>query len=162
MSVANDIVATYRGPGKVVSRLLALGPREDRAVAILMGACALMFVAQLPRLSRDAHLVGGDLNMMIGGALMGWIFVAPLVFYLIAWISHVVLKIFGSAAGSWSSRIVLFWALLAATPFFLLLGLVQGFIGDGVQATVIAACWAIAFLWFWIVGLLRVKGLKTS
>lgn len=162
MSVANDIVATYRGPGKVISRLLALGPREDRAVAILMGACALMFVAQLPRLSRDAHLVGGDLNMMIGGALMGWIFFAPLAFYFIAWISHIVLKIFGSRAGGWSSRIALFWALLAATPVFLLLGLVQGFIGDGLQANVIAAFWTIVFLWFWVAGLLRVKGLATQ
>lgn len=159
MSVANDIAATYRGPGRVVSRLLAMGPREDRAIAILMAACALMFIAQLPRLSREAHLVGGDLNMMIGGALMGWILFAPLFFYLLAWVSHLILRAVGGQAGSWSSRIALFWALLASAPLFLLLGLVQGFIGDGLQATVIGALWAAAFLWFWIAGLAQVRSI---
>ena len=36
MSVITDIAATYRGPRRVVRRIIAAGPREDRALAILM------------------------------------------------------------------------------------------------------------------------------
>ena len=45
MSALTDIAATYRGPGGVLRRLLARGQREDRALAILMAGCALVFVA---------------------------------------------------------------------------------------------------------------------
>ncbi len=155
MSVANDIVATYRGPGRVMARILERGQREDRALVFLMCACALMFVAQLPRLARQAHLEGGDLNMMMGGALMGWIFIAPLFFYVIAAGSHLIARLLGGQGNAWSSRVALFWALLSASPVFLLLGLILGFIGPGPQATLVGCLWLGAFLWFWIGGALR-------
>ena len=36
MPVTTDIVATYKGPRRVIAHLLSLGPREDRALAILI------------------------------------------------------------------------------------------------------------------------------
>ncbi|NRB36583.1 MAG: YIP1 family protein, partial [Rhodobacteraceae bacterium] len=65
MPVTSDIVATYRGPRKVMRRLIDLGRREDRALAFVMGFAVIAFVAQLPRLSRVAHLEGSDLSMMM-------------------------------------------------------------------------------------------------
>lgn len=156
MSIVTDIAATYRAPGRIAARLISSGPREDRALAYLMGACGLMFVAQLPRLSRQAHLDGQDFGMLLGGALMGWVFIAPLFFYLLAWVSHLVLSVAISHSAAWSTRVALFWALLAATPLFLLLGLVLGFIGPGFQATVIGCIWFGAFILFWFAGLRQI------
>ena len=67
MPVTTDITATYFGPGRVMKRLLETGQREDRALVILMAFCVLVFFAQLPRLSREAHLTGQELNMLLGG-----------------------------------------------------------------------------------------------
>ena len=129
MPVTADITATYRGPGRVIGRLLDAGQREDRALVILMAFCVLMFIAQMPRLAREAHLNGTDLNMLMGGALMAWVFIAPLVLYLLAAVSHLVARLVG-AKGSWyGARLALFWALLASSPLVLLHGLVAGFIG---------------------------------
>ena len=55
MPVTTDIVATYRGPGRVVRRLLDMGPREDRALAFVMAFCVVGFIAQLPGLARRAQ-----------------------------------------------------------------------------------------------------------
>ena len=74
MSLVTDIVGTYRGPRRVVRRILAAGVREDRALVILMAGCAVMFVAQWPKLAREAHLTGAELNPMLGGALLAWLF----------------------------------------------------------------------------------------
>ena len=71
MPVTADIGATYRGPGRVMTRLLAAGPREDRALVYLIGFCGLAFVAQLPALARKAHLEGLDLAPLMGGAIGG-------------------------------------------------------------------------------------------
>ena len=72
MAVTRNITATYRGPGRVVTDLLAMGQREDRALAYLMAGCVTVFIAQMPRLAREAHLTGEDLNMLMGATLMPW------------------------------------------------------------------------------------------
>jgi small-conductance mechanosensitive channel len=153
MPVAQDIAATYRGPRRVVARLLAMGPREDRALALLMGGCALMFVAQWPRLAREAHLAHEALNPRLAGALLGWIVIAPLMFYLLAFISQLIARLIGGRVTGYGARIALFWAFLAAAPVLLLHGLVAGFIGPGAGMTIIGAIWCGVFLWFWLSGL---------
>ncbi|MGR3269327.1 YIP1 family protein [Thalassococcus profundi] len=150
MPVTRDIAATYRGPGAVMRRLLAAGPREDRALAILMGACLLVFIAQWPAISRRAHLEELELNALLAGALFGWLFIAPLGLYLLAALSHLVAKLFGGKGGWYGARLALFWSLLASTPLILLNGLVAGFIGKGAALSIIGLAWFGVFLWFWL------------
>jgi hypothetical protein len=161
MAVTSNISATYRGPGRVMKRLLAMGHREDRALAYLMGGCAVMFAGQLPRLAREAHLEGTDLNMLMGGALMGWIFVAPLALYCVAALSHWIAKLFRGKGTHYGARLALFWALLAASPLFLLNGLVAGFIGPGLELTLVGSIWLACLLWFWLRGLQVAEQEKT-
>ena len=54
MAVTTDIMRTWRGPRTVMRDLLNHGQREDRALAYLMAACIMIFIAQWPRLSRIA------------------------------------------------------------------------------------------------------------
>ena len=57
MSIVLDIMRTYRAPRQVQLRQMRAGANsEGRALAVLMGACFLMFVATLPNLSRLAFL----------------------------------------------------------------------------------------------------------
>ncbi|WP_299280767.1 YIP1 family protein [uncultured Tateyamaria sp.] len=152
MALTHNIAATYRGPGQVIRRLLDLGQREDRALAYLMGACALIFVAQLPRLSREAHLTGQDLNMLMGATLMAWLFIAPLLFYAIAFLVRGIGRVLGGQGDAYGARLALFWALFASTPLILLHGLVAGFIGPGLEMQIVGLVWCCVFLWFWIGG----------
>lgn len=150
MPVTSDITATYRGPGRVMKRLLEMGHREDRALAFLMASCIIVFFAQLPRLSREAHLSGQDLNVMLGGTLLAWIFIAPLLLYAIAGLTHLLARAVGGKGSWYGARLALFWSLLASTPVLLLHGLVAGFIGNGPQLQVIGVLWLAIFGWFWI------------
>lgn len=154
MPFSQDIAATYRGPGKVVRRLAAAGPREDRALAILMGACIMLFVARWPALARQAHLEGVELNMLLSGTLMATIFLAPLMFYVLALVAHLVARVVGGIGSSYNARLALFWSLLAASPLVLLNGLVAGYIGAGIQLTVVGLIWFCVFMWFWIASML--------
>lgn len=153
MAVTSDIAAMYRRPRPVVARLLEMGPREDRALVFLMLFCGLGFVAQLPRLSREAYLSEQEVQMLMGGALLGWIFIAPLFFYALAAVSHLVAMVVGGKGGWHGARLVLFWALLSSAPLFLLLGLVAGFIGPGAAQTLVGILWLAVFGWFWFIGL---------
>ncbi len=152
MSVVMDILATYRGPSRVMRKLVSMGQREDRALAILMMGCATIFVAQWPRLARQSHLTGEELNPLLGGALMAWLFIMPLVFYTLALLVYFSFRAFGSQGQSWGLRLALFWAVLAASPLVLLDGLVAGFLGQGVPRMIVGAIWLAMFFWFWFAG----------
>lgn len=156
MSVTRDIVATYRGPGRVLARRLAMGEREDRALAIVMAGCFIVFVAQWPRLAREAHLNGDELNMLLGSTLLAWVFMMPLFLYVMAWIVHMVARAARGKASGFGSRLALFWALLASSPLVLFHGMVAGFIGPSVILDIVGAVWLGLFAWFWLGGLAKI------
>lgn len=157
MPVTTDLVATYRGPRRVVRRLLAMGPREDRALVMLIAACVVVFVAQWPRLAREAYLTGQELNPLLGASLLAWIFIAPLILYALALVSHGIARVLRGKGTAFGARIALFWAFLAASPLILLHGLVAGFVGPGVELQAVGLLWFLVFLWFWMSGLIEAE-----
>lgn len=150
MGVSADIVASWRRPRAVMRRLLAMGVREDRALAFLIGACGLIFVAQWPDLSRQAFLDPSvPLQARIGGALFGWLFWAPVLLYALAALSRILAMALGGHGTWYGARLALFWALLASTPGWLLHGLVAGLIGPGPAETLVGAGLLFAILALW-------------
>ncbi len=151
MAVTTDILQTWRQPRVLIRRMLDRGPDEGRALAILMGACALIFVAQAPRLAREAHLNPEvPLDARLGVTLFALIFMAPLMFYAIAGISHLVARLLGGEGTWFGARMALFWALLATTPAMLLHGLAAGMLGPVSATTGLQLVVAVVFVTLWI------------
>ncbi|MEM1066149.1 MAG: YIP1 family protein [Pseudomonadota bacterium] len=154
MSVATDIARSYISPRQVQRRRMAGGPREDRALAVLMAGCVLMFIAQWPGLSRAAFIEPTiPLEARLGGALMGWLFIMPLLLYILAGLTHAFARLFGGKGTWYRARMALFWALLAASPLWLFTGLVGGFVGPGVALNLTGLAAGLAFLVIWGAGL---------
>lgn len=153
MSVTKDIIATYRAPGQVVAKRLGMGTREDRALAILMAGCVLIFIAQWPRLAREAHIAEQDLNPILASQLLVWVFIMPLVFYVLALVVFWLLRLFRQNITGFNSRFALFWAVLAIAPISLFRGLIGGFVGPDLLYDIIGVIGLLAFAWFWIAGL---------
>jgi len=154
MAVTTDILRTYRDPGGVVARLLSAGRREDRALAILMLAAGLIFVAGLAPARRAAILDPAvPLDALIAGRLMASLFVLPLLAYAVAWLSHLAARAAGGRGSAYAARVALFWALLAVAPLMLLHGLLAGMAGPGAALTGFGALVFAAFLWIWLRGL---------
>lgn len=133
MSVVGDILRSYRAPRQVMRKHLAGPRREDRALAWLLGACLLIFVAQWPRLARQAHLDDSiPLPGLLAGALFGWMFLAPLILYALAALLQLGARLAGrGAADHYAMRVVTFWSLLASSPVWLVQGMVAGLAGPG-------------------------------
>ncbi|MEZ5722672.1 MAG: YIP1 family protein [Paracoccaceae bacterium] len=148
-----DIAEAYRRPAPVFRRRLGEAPREDRALAVLMAACLMVFVAQWPRLQRLAFETGEDFEPMVGGALFAWMFVVPLAAYALGTLTHVAARLVGGRGSAYGARFALFWALLVASPLWLLSGLVAGFIGEGPQLALVGAVALGAFLVHWTLNL---------
>lgn len=159
MSLTQDIMATYRGPAKVLSRFLAQGRQEVRALVFALLACLMIFVAQTPFQAREAQLdPEGPLAVRLYWSAFLWIFIMPLMLYLFAAVIWVLARVGRRRLSGYAIRLTLFWAILASTPLLLLMGLVAGLIGPGIQLQSIAVIWIAVFGWFWITGLLVAEG----
>lgn len=154
MALTSDIVATYRAPAQVMRRHLTGPQQESRALIFVMLACVLLFVSQWPRLAREAAL-SPDMprDAIFGAALLGWVFIMPLVFYGLAALSHLVARLLGGRGTWYRARVALFWTLLALSPVWLFHGLVAGFIGPGAALTAVSVLAIGLFVVFWGVAL---------
>jgi len=158
MAVTTDILESWRRPRKVMRRHLAIGKREDRALIFLMVACLLIFVGQWPALQRAAELDSRvPLDARLGGALMAWLFIMPLVLYATAAITHLVARAVGGRGSWYSARLALFWSLLATSPLLLLRGLVAGMIGPSPALLVTDTVALVGFFMIWMLSLIEAE-----
>ena len=153
MPVTKDIVQSYSRPRVVMRRLLDAGPREDRAIAILFAGCLILFASQWPYRAREAHLTEVPLVELISNDLYALLFVMPLLLYGIGALSHIIARAVGGKGGWYGARLALFWSLLASSPLIVLAGLVKGFIGEGLEHTIVGALWAAVFVALWSLNL---------
>ncbi|MCY3997378.1 MAG: YIP1 family protein [Rhodobacter sp.] len=150
MGLLADIVATYRSPGAVMRRHLDGVRDEGRVLMYLLLACCLSCLAQWPRLQREVSMDGSvALEIRIGGALFGWMFIAPLAMYAVAFLARVVAGALGGRGTGYSARLALFWSMLAVAPLGLVAGLVGGFIGPGPAAAIAGLAGYAVFCVIW-------------
>lgn len=132
-SISTAVARSWRHPGQVVRGLLAKDRREGRLMMYLTLALGIVFVAQLPRLTRIATDEVG-FEPLMAGALFGIMFVGPLLAYALALVLVLVLRPFG-AVEPFAVRLALFWALLATAPLVLAQAALVALTGPGVAAT---------------------------
>lgn len=174
MSVSTDIPRSWLRPRAVMHRRLSGEPEEKVAFAYLAAASVLGFVAQLPglvRTSREsdpeleaaivsesarvgvavpADLTQAKFEALFSGALMGWIFIVPIVLYVVAFVVHQIARLIGGKGTGLDVRIATFWSVLAVTPALLLLGLTTGFVGPGPAQSIVGTVTLCGFIWIWL------------
>lgn len=154
MSVFRQMLRMWVAPRATARAVVCAPPTEPQALATLMGGALLGFVAQWPGHARAAQMdPSTPLDARIGGAILGALFILPLVAYAIAGLTQLVAHLAGYRPEGVQMRMALFWALLAAGPAMLLAGLTRGFVGPGSALTLVNAAAGIGFVVFWASGL---------
>lgn len=157
MAPLSGLVRIWRAPGAAITARLAQGGGEPAALARLMGGCLAAFLSTWPALMRAASGGPPPLEARLGGALFGWLFLAPLAFYALAAVSHLAARALGGR-GSWAgARLALFSALFAVWPLMLLHGVLMGIAPGSAPRVLVAAALAGGFLYIWGRGLIAAE-----
>ena len=152
------IAAIWRGwrdPRGAMARQMASGLGEPRALAHLMLACGLFFVASLPGAMRQADRldIAAPLEGVVAAHLFAYGALAPLAFYGLAAVMHLAALAFGGRGGFLGARAALFWALLLGAPLALAVALV-GVVAErqaGAPGALATWAWYAAFgFWLWL------------
>ena len=154
MALAQDILMAYIRPRETFrSKRAHPGMREGTALAYLILACMVMLAARLPDLP---GLAGPDrpLAGLLAASLVGFLILGPLLMYLVAGISHLVMRTAKGQGDGLSSRLALFWAVMVATPVVLAAAVLRySFPGNATLEQVTSALTLGVFLWQWIANL---------
>nr|WP_154335992.1 hypothetical protein [Paracoccus sp. S-4012] len=127
---------------------------EPALLALLMAAMMVFLLAQAPGHARAATLDPTvPLDVRIAGAMMGVIFILPLLAYTVALIVSLAARLTPWRIEPRHSRLALFWALLAVAPAMLLTGLTAGLIGPGPALVLTNVIAGLGFLVIWGAGL---------
>ncbi|WP_068116417.1 YIP1 family protein [Tropicimonas marinistellae] len=163
MAITAEILRTYRAPRDVMRRLLGSLPGDDRpearALVFLLLGCFIVFVSQVPGIlafdmpAEDAP----PAEAVLGITFFIWLFVWPLLFYLLAALSHLAARMFGGRGSFTRARVALFWTVLAVSPIMLLRAIVEALIGPGAQLTVVDGLVALAFCAVWAISLIEAE-----
>lgn len=158
MALTQDIVATYKGPGAVIRTFLAQGRNEVRLLLFVMITGLLLFVATAPYQAREAQLDPEiPLQARLYWSAFFWIFIMPILLYAFTMVIWAVSRVARRRITGYGVRLTFIWALLASMPVVLLLGLVAGLIGPGMQLQLVGIMWLAVFGWFWLAGLLAAE-----
>ncbi len=133
---------------------MASGLTESGAQRDLWIACGLFFVASAPNAVRQAQAL--DIDDPVSGAvaahLFGFIFVAPLLFYLLAAVLHLIARAFGGTGGFRAARVALFWTALLGGPLAIVVSVagVLGEIAAGPDFAALAGYLSILAFAYWL------------
>lgn len=145
------VLQSWWAPRRVVRGLA--GMTDATLLAVLMLAMVLTLLAQAPFHARAAQLDPSiPLDARLGGAAMGAMFMMPLLAYAVAGLVAILSRATPWRLDARSSRIALFWALLAVAPAMLLAGLVAGLIGPGPALVLTRSVAGLGFLFIWGAG----------
>lgn len=125
--VVDGIARAWASPRRAMAARMAAGPSESRALADLMLACGLFFVASLPAARREAEALVGQtgepMAATVAAHAFAWVAVAPLAGYGLAALVHLVARAFGARGGFLPARTAVFMAMLGGAPLALGLAL---------------------------------------
>ncbi len=154
-SLFGTIATSWRKPKVVMTRLVEGGLSEARALIYLMLACLLFFVASTPNALRVSPAIDDpDANTIsVTAFFFGMMFVAPLMFYAVAPVLHLVARAVGGT-GSWlGARTALFWSLLQVAVLTIPVSLIGAALDYGAPAAAGAVRdvlgIAAVLLWIW-------------
>lgn len=172
MAVTTQILRSYLRPRRVMRALIAANNAGDRPEArgfvYMLVGLLIIFISQLPDLI-GVGLYSADLSQELTGedgpapvdariaiTLFAWLFVWPLILYIIAGASHLVARVLGGQGRGLDARLALFWAVLAVSPLFLLRGM--GSVAHAASLVmVVNYTIAAAFFWIWLSGLVEAE-----
>ncbi len=159
----------WRAPRAAMAAERDRGLNEGRALAHLMVACGLFFVASLPNAVREARGLGIDdaVEGAVSAHLFAWLALAPLLAYALAALVHLAARGFGARGSFLAARAAVFWSLLLAAPLALALAVLDAIVEIAAPALLpwlVPLGYAVlaAWVWFFAASLAEAEGFAAT
>ena len=118
-----------------ITEQIGLRKKESQLLPLIYFTCFILLLSQLIQVTskvQDAPYLS-----VITAVVVSYLFFLPIFMYVLSFILHLALKIFGAMSSSFQTRLALFWSLSLSTIIILFASIIKVFTSGSIELALI-------------------------
>ena len=129
------IISAFSDLDASIDQQFELRDKESQLLPLLYFTCLMLLLSQLievtGQVQEDPYL------SVITAVVVSYLFFLPIFMYLLGFILHLILKMFGSVSSGFQTRLALFWSLSVSTLVILVVSISKIFISGTIELVIV-------------------------
>ena len=129
------IISAFSDLDASIDQQFELRDKESQLLPLLYFACLMLLLSQLievtGQVQEDPYL------SVITAVVVSYLFFLPIFMYLLGFILHLILKMFGSVSSGFQTRLALFWSLSVSTLVILVASIAKIFTTGAIELVLV-------------------------
>ena len=129
------IISAFSDLDASIDQQFELRDKESQLLPLLYFTCLMLLLSQLievtSQVQEDPYL------SVITAVVVSYLFFLPIFMYLLGFILHLILKMFGSASSGFQTRLALFWSLSVSTLVILVASIAKIFTTGAIELVLV-------------------------
>ena len=129
------IISAFSDLDASIDQQFELRDKESQLLPLLYFTCLMLLLSQLiqvtSQVQEDPYL------SVITAVVVSYLFFLPIFMYLLSFILHLILKMFGSVSSVFQTRLALFWSLSVSTLVILVASIAKIFTSGAIELVLV-------------------------
>lgn len=130
-----SILSAFSDLDASISEQIGLRKKESQLLPLIYFTCFILLLSQLIQVT--SKIQEAPYLSVITAVVVSYLFFLPIFMYVLSYILHLVLKIFGAVSSSFQTRLALFWSLSLSTIIILFASVIKVFISGSVELALV-------------------------
>ena len=118
-----------------ITEQIELRKKESQLLPLIYFTCFIMLLSQLIQVTSKVQ--EAPYLSVITAVVVSYLFFLPIFMYVLGFILHLVLKIFGAMSSSFQTRLALFWSLSLSTIIILFASIIKVFTSGSIELALV-------------------------
>ena len=129
------ILSAFHDLDAAINEQIELRDKESQLLPLLYFTCLILLLSQLIEVTSQVQEV--PYLSVITAVIVSYLFFLPIFMYVLGFILHFTLKIFGASSSSFQTRLALFWSLSVSTLIILVVSITKIFVGGTIELLIV-------------------------
>ena len=129
------IISAFSDLDASIDQQFELRDKESQLLPLLYFTCLMLLLSQLIEVT--SHVQEDPYLSVITAVVVSYLFFLPIFMYLLGFILHLILKMFGSVSSGFQTRLALFWSLSLSTLIILVVSITKIFISGTIELVIV-------------------------
>ncbi len=129
------IISAFSDLDASIDQQFKLRDKESQLLPLLYFTCLMLLLSQLIEVTSQVQ--DDPYLSVITAVVVSYLFFLPIFMYLLGFILHLILKMFGSVCSSFQTRLALFWSLSVSTLVILVASIAKIFTTGAIELVLV-------------------------
>ncbi len=129
------ILSAFSDLDASINEQIELRDKESQLLPLLYFTCLILLLSQLIEVTSQVQ--EAPYLSVITAVIVSYLFFLPIFMYVLGFILHFTLKIFGASSSSFQTRLALFWSLSVSTLIILVVSITKVFISGTIELVIV-------------------------